>query len=274
MYTASAAPFDRVRLDRDIVLLDQRGTGRSHRLDCKYDNQNVFQRIEDIEVGPENVRCRDELSKTSDLRFYTTSIAVKDLDAIRLAPGLRPHQSAGVSYGTRVAPAYARRYPKSARTLILDGVVNPEQVLGPRLRSTPRRALERILGRCKADASCAKAFGDPFADYRSLRERLARQPEPATVGDAATGRPIHFEFHRPAPVGGAALRQLQRRPGRAAAAVSAPGGSRRKLHAVANQLPRVCPARSTKPSPMACTTAWPAAKMRRSSTSARSISRH
>jgi pimeloyl-ACP methyl ester carboxylesterase len=194
MYTSTSAPFDRVRRDRDIVLLDQRGTGRSHRLDCKYDNQNVFQRIEDIEVGPENVKCRDELLKTSDLRFYTTSIAVKDLDAIRLALGYDRINLLGTSYGTRVAQHYARRYPKSTRTLILDGVVNPEQVLGPAIAIDAERALVRILGRCKADASCAKAFGDPFADYRSLRERLAHQPEPATVGDVATGRPIHFDF--------------------------------------------------------------------------------
>ena len=194
MYTSTSAPFDRVRRDRDIVLLDQRGTGRSHRLDCTYDNQNEFQRIEDIEVGPENVKCRDELSKTSDLRFYTTSIAVKDLDAVRLALGYERINLLGTSYGTRVAQHYARRYPKSTRTLILDGVVNPEQVLGPAIATDAERALTRILGRCKADATCAKAFGDPFADYRSLRERLAHQPEPATVGDAATGRPIHFEF--------------------------------------------------------------------------------
>jgi pimeloyl-ACP methyl ester carboxylesterase len=140
MYTSTSAPFDRVRRDRDIVLLDQRGTGRSHRLDCKYDNQNEFQRIEDIEVGPENVKCRDELSKTSDLRFYTTSIAVKDLDAVRLALGYERINLLGTSYGTRVAQHYARRYPKSTRTLILDGVVNPEQVLVPRLRPTPNGA--------------------------------------------------------------------------------------------------------------------------------------
>ena len=194
MYTSTSAPFDRVRRDHDIVLLDQRGTGRSHRLDCKYDNQNEFQRIEDIEVGPENVKCRDELSKTSDLRFYTTSIAVKDLDAVRLALGYQRINLLGTSYGTRVAQHYARRYPNSTRTLILDGVVNPEQVLGPAIATDAERALTRILGRCKADAACAKAFGDPFADYRSLRERLAHQPEPAVVGDAATGRPIHFEF--------------------------------------------------------------------------------
>ena len=103
----------------------------------------------------------------------------------------------GNSYGTRVAQHYARRYPQATRTLILDGVVNPETVLGPAIAIDAERALERILARCTADASCAKAFADPFADYHALRERLARKPEPATVADAKTGRPIHFDFtHR------------------------------------------------------------------------------
>ncbi len=70
-------------------------------------------------------------------------------------------------------------------------------MLGPAIAIDAEHALERILGRCKADAACAKAFADPFADYHALRERLLRKPEPATVADAKTGRPIHFDFtHR------------------------------------------------------------------------------
>ena len=194
LYTSSAPPFDRVRRDRDIVLVDQRGTGRSNRLDCKYGNENLFERFDEVEVGPENVRCRDDLSKTNDLRMYTTSIAVRDLDAVRVALGYERINLYGGSYGTRVAQHYARRYPESTRTLILDGVVNPEQVLGPGIAIDAEHALERILERCKDDAACAKAFADPVADYHSLRERLVANPWPATVSAAATGRPIHFEF--------------------------------------------------------------------------------
>ena len=194
LYTSSAPPFDRVRRDRDIVLVDQRGTGRSNRLDCKYGSDNLFERFDDVEVGPENVRCRDDLSKRADLRMYTTSIAVRDLDAVRVALGYERINLYGGSYGTRVAQHYARRYPKSTRTLILDGVVNPEQVLGPGIALDAEHALERILKRCKDNASCAKAFSDPVADYHQLRTHLAANPWPATVSEASTGRPIHFEF--------------------------------------------------------------------------------
>jgi pimeloyl-ACP methyl ester carboxylesterase len=197
LYTSSSGPFDRVRRDRDIVLVDQRGTGKSNRLDCDYGNDNLFERIDEVEVGPENIKCRDELSKKADLRQYTTSVAVKDLDAVRQALGYERINLYGASYGTRVAQHYARRYPAATRTLILDGVVDPREILGPAIAIDAERALERILKRCQADAACAKAFPDPFADYHGLRSQLEKTPEPAMVADAATGRPIHFKFtHR------------------------------------------------------------------------------
>src|SRR6185369_3833685 len=160
-----------------------------HRLDCRNEELNDFDRFNDVEVGPENVICRDELSKTSDLRQYTTSVAVKDLDAVRAALGYARINLYGQSYGTRVAQHYARRYPQSTRALILDGVVNPEAVLGPAIAIDAERALERILARCKADPSCAKAFKDPLADYHSLREQLTTHPARAMVSEASTGRP-------------------------------------------------------------------------------------
>jgi pimeloyl-ACP methyl ester carboxylesterase len=194
LYTSSSGPFDRVRRDRDIILVDQRGTGRSHRLDCEYGNKNLFERVDDLEVAAVNRKCRDELAKKADLRLYTTSIAVRDLDAVRALLGYQRINIYGNSYGTRVAQHYARRYPQATRTLILDGVVNPEIVLGPAIAIDAERALERILARCAGDAACSKAFDDPAADYRALRAQLAAKPVSTMVSDAATGRPIHFDF--------------------------------------------------------------------------------
>lgn len=194
LYTSSSGPFDRIRRERDIILVDQRGTGRSHRLDCDYGSDNLFERVEDVHVREDNIKCRDELSKKSDLRYYTTSIAVRDLDDVRRSLGYQRINLFGNSYGTRVAQHYARRYPEATRALILDGVVNPEVILGPAIAIDAERALERILDRCMGDAACAKAFSDPSADYHALRARLAAKPVPTMVSDAATGRPIHFDF--------------------------------------------------------------------------------
>jgi len=194
LYTSSSSAFERVRRDRDIILVDQRGTGGSHRLDCDYGDHNLFERIDEVEVGPANIKCRDELSKNSDLRMYTTSVAVGDLDHVRKLLGYEHINIYGNSYGTRVAQHYARRYPKATRTVILDGVVNPEVILGPAIAIDAERALQRILARCARDAACAKAFKDPSADYRTLRAQLGVKPVKSMVSDVATGRPIHFDF--------------------------------------------------------------------------------
>ena len=178
LYTSSAGPFDRVRRDRDIILVDQRGTGRSHRLDCDYGDQNIFERIDEIEVGAANIKCRDELSKNADLRMYTTSVAVRDLEHVRQALGYERINLYGNSYGTRVAQHYARRYPKSTRTVILDGVVNPEVVLGPAIAIDAERALERILKRCAGEHGLRQGV------HRSFRG-LSR-PARAAHGQART----------------------------------------------------------------------------------------
>jgi pimeloyl-ACP methyl ester carboxylesterase len=73
-------------------------------------------------------------------------------------------------------------------------VVSPEVVLGPAIAIDAERALQRILARCTRDSACARAFTDPSADYHALRTRLAAKPVPTMVSDAATGRPIHFDF--------------------------------------------------------------------------------
>ena len=69
----------------------------------------------------------------ADLRYYTTSIAVRDLDAVRAALGYAQLDLYGASYGTRVALHYALRYPERARTLVLDGVLPADIALGPEI---------------------------------------------------------------------------------------------------------------------------------------------
>lgn len=193
LYTSSAAPFDRVRRNRDIILLDQRGTGRSHRLDCRYDNQDLLTSFSDIDVGPANIKCRDDLSKDADLRQYTTSVAVGDLDLVRRLLGYSRINLYGGSYGTRVAQHYARRYPRATRSVILDGVIDPATVLGPAIAVDAERALERILARCTKDAACHAAFPDPYRDYQELRATLTANPPRVMVNDA-NGKPLEFAF--------------------------------------------------------------------------------
>jgi pimeloyl-ACP methyl ester carboxylesterase len=193
-FYASVAPaFARVARDRDLVLVDQRGTGRSHRLDCAFDVDRL------LETDPRALasaarRCRETLAATADLRAFTTGAAVEDLEAVRRALHVGRINLYGVSYGSRVAEHYARRHPEATRALILDGVVAPQTVLGPDFTQDAEAALSRILGRCNQDTECHERFADPEADYHALEARLAARPVALETADPQSGKRRTLEF--------------------------------------------------------------------------------
>ena len=192
-YTTVAPAFERIRRDRDIVLLDQRGTGRSNSLSCELSDDLMAQET-DAEIVAEAGRCLKQTSVHADVAYYTTSVAVRDLDEARAALGYAQINLYGGSYGTRVAQHYVRRYPTHTRSVVLDGVVPPTLVLGPAVALDAERALLSILSRCAADAECRARFGDPTADYRSLSARMRARPVPITLDDPTTGESSRLEL--------------------------------------------------------------------------------
>ncbi|MGH8261421.1 MAG: alpha/beta fold hydrolase, partial [Steroidobacteraceae bacterium] len=192
-YTAAAGPLARIHRDRDIILVDQRGTGRSNGLFCSLDNDAPW-RASDATLVTDARRCLTALSRHADVAYYTTSLAVRDLDRVRAALGYPTIDLYGESYGTRVALEYVRRFPFRVRAAILDGVVPPQAALGETLPLDAQSALERIFARCLADGACRTAFGDPMDAYRSLRGELDRSPVPVRVANPTTGEPVSFDF--------------------------------------------------------------------------------
>jgi pimeloyl-ACP methyl ester carboxylesterase len=193
MYASAAASFDRVNRDRDIVLVDQRGTGESNPLNCDIDEDTMITATEEI-IGIETRRCLDTLRKHADVAFYTTSIAVRDLDRVRQALGYDVINLYGASYGTRVAQHYVRRFPSHTRSVILDGVVPPQLPLGPSLALDAEKALGAVLARCAADQACKARFGDPARTYASLRKSLEARPVAVTLADPTSGEPQQLDF--------------------------------------------------------------------------------
>ena len=193
-YATVAAAFERIHRERDIVLLDQRGTGKSNPLDCAADEDRLY-RAGEAEIAALTRRCLAELAPRAQVAYYTTSVAVGDLEAVRAALGYERINLYGVSYGTRLAQQYLRRFPQRVRAVILDGVVPPSLVIGPAVATDAESALRRILARCAAEASCAAPFGDPQADYEALRGRLKEHPVPVILADPATGRMQQLEFN-------------------------------------------------------------------------------
>ncbi|MFL2546495.1 MAG: alpha/beta hydrolase, partial [Candidatus Rariloculaceae bacterium] len=192
LYLGLRPAFEPLRRERDIIVLDQRGTGRSNRLSCAAAD------VDDLEtVDPEALRtmvraCVTELN--DDPRYYTTSVAVGDLERLRQALEVEEWNLYGISYGTRVAQHYLRRYPERARTVIIDGVVPAEIALGPEIAIHAQSALERILSRCEQSAPCAAAFPNLGEKLDTVRTRLAQDPVEVSMTDPVSGEPVDWVF--------------------------------------------------------------------------------
>ena len=191
-YASIANAFEPVRRNRDIVLLDQRGTGKSAPMLCELDDE-----VAEIEFSVERTiasteRCLQQLPH--DPRFFTTSLAVQDLEALRIALGYEKFNVYGISYGTRVAQHYLRRYPESVRTVVLDGVVPPQLALGPGIAIDAQNALDAIFARCAESDSCGERFPNLQNDFAALRARLATEPAQIRMADPLTGTNDDIRF--------------------------------------------------------------------------------
>lgn len=184
-YTSAGPAFASIRRDRDILLLDQRGTGGSHPLECTSDPAEL-EGADPQQMQALARRCIASLD--ADTRFYTTSIAVRDLDIVREALGYRQLSLYGVSYGTRVAQHYMRRYPTRVRTAILDGVVPVDLALGPEVAPRAQHALDAMFQRCAADAACNAAFPHLRDQFSALHTRVNQKPIHARLPDPVTAQ--------------------------------------------------------------------------------------
>ena len=205
-YPQVASAFREILKKRNVILVDQRGTGESNPLACAdangkdatSDNEDAGN-ADDARRFAE--RCRDVLSKKADLRFYTTTDAIRDLDAVRSAIGAAQINLVGVSYGTRVAQQYAMRYPKSTRSIVLDSVAPNTLIVGNDFARNLEQALNLQFGQCGKIAACAKALGDPRSRLDTLMAKLKTDPPMVRYRDPATNE-VHEERLLPAHVAG------------------------------------------------------------------------
>lgn len=179
-YPQIAAAFADSNKRRHIILVDQRGTGGSHPLACA-DDADAQAALEGESFSAQRARafaerCRDKLSADADLRHYTTTDAIADLDAVRDAIGAAQINLVGISYGTRVAQQYAARYPAHTRTVVLDSPVPNSLYLGQDHASNLETALTAQFARCAGDTPCGKALGDPRAQLDALLAKSKVQP--------------------------------------------------------------------------------------------------
>lgn len=165
---------------RDLVLIDQRGTGRSAPLRCEGDDSagRPLRESVDAEAVQQALRrCREALQRLphGDLRQYTTAHAVQDVDAVRGALGARQVNLVGVSYGTRVALDVMRQRPHAVRRVVLDGVAPPDMVLPASFAADAQVAFDALLAWCEADAGCRGRYPRLREHWQQLRAALPRE---------------------------------------------------------------------------------------------------
>jgi pimeloyl-ACP methyl ester carboxylesterase len=198
--TEAAAAMERspYRDDREIVLVDQRGTSADLQLDCNTGGSadDVQGYLSPLFSTDAFARCRAQLESRADLTQYTTARSVEDLEAIRGGLGYPRIGLLGISYGTRVALMYMRRYPSRVHAAVLSGLVPPSFRNPLHHASAAQEALDSILGDCAASAPCAQAFPDLPADLDSVAARLRRRPVRVPVMNPFRGDSVTIALDR------------------------------------------------------------------------------
>lgn len=178
--------YRRVQTDRDIVLVDQRGTGRSNPLNCEQQDDS----LKALSVTPEAVLA--DLRKClagydADLTQYTTTIAMDDLDDVRAYLGYDQINIYGGSYGTRAGLVYMRQHGDHVRTAVLDGVAPTNMRLPLFFPRDSERAFNLLVKDCEADAGCRQAYPALGDRFRALMARLIKDPPTVAVTHPRTG---------------------------------------------------------------------------------------
>ena len=187
--------FERLRRNRDLVFVDQRGTGGSHPLHCLEDQPLDIQTQVEMEVDPKAFQeCLDGYD--ADVRHYGTTVAMADLDEVREKLGYAQVNLLGFSYGTRAALEYLRRYPERVRTATLDGVAPMQLYLPLTMGVDAEPVLEDLFTRCSEDAACNAAFPDLEARVRAGLERLDTERPTVKVTHPITGKVDEVQLGR------------------------------------------------------------------------------
>ena len=163
---------------RDLIVYDQRGTGRSDPLACP-----ALQSLAGA-IARLAEQCALQLGPTRGA--FTSAETVSDIETIRAALGYEKLVLYGTSYGTRVALQYAERHPEHVEALVLDSIVPPE---GPDPFSLPTfQALGPVLAELCSEGACAHITADPVGDLARLNARLRHRPLSGSVYDGAGHR--------------------------------------------------------------------------------------
>ncbi len=179
--------FPDLRLRRDILLIDQRGSGDSNPLDCELPTDPANAEYRDEARFLEAVRrCRKELERKADLRYYTTPVAMDDLDEVRDWLGYPRLNLYGASYGTQAAMVYLRQDPERVRSVVLQGVLPFDVPTWLEIPRSSQQALDQAFAACARQPRCHDAFPNLAQEFGTLLKRLAEKPVKVKVSKPET----------------------------------------------------------------------------------------
>lgn len=187
--------FAEVRRHRDIVLVDLAGTGRSAALKCAM-YPTARELAGDFYPIAQVRACRQLLSTNADLRRYTTSVLMDDLDEVRAALGYEKINIYGTSYGTRAALVYVRRHRAHVRSIVLKAIAPPTMRGTMHYARDTERSLQYLFRACATDAACAKAFPNLEMELSEVLRRARQGALHGLIPDAAGGASIELTLSR------------------------------------------------------------------------------
>ncbi|MCS6161599.1 alpha/beta hydrolase [Shewanella baltica] len=185
----NAAGFDamlsKVRQQRDILLIDQRGTGRSNLLTCDEGAQSPLSFNDDnANTLAETQKCLAKID--ADVTQYGSLNAIKDFEAVRQHLGYKKLHIYGISYGTRMAQLYMRLYPAHLATVTLDGIV-PMQQSVLEIGASIDRGFDLLFKDCQETTACHAQYPELKAEFDQVAASLAKAPVMENVYDPVTG---------------------------------------------------------------------------------------
>jgi len=227
-----SSAFKEVRLKRDIVLFDMRGTGLSGKLDCAFDMSAAADSL--ARLKRDAAACVARFG--ADLRFYTHREIADDIEAWRAAAGIAKLNLWGGSFGTRIAQHYARKYPTHVRALVLDAATPVGLSIFESGPIDGEAGLARLIQDCSMDKACAAFAPNLRARFDALLAKAEQHPLEVDAPDARTGEAMHTTLDRDS-VAGIVRGALYAGPTRALvpyAVVRAEAGDTRPLLALAS----------------------------------------
>ena len=193
--------FQKLREVGDVILLDQRGVGRSKPNLSRISLESL---PTDVFVNKDNgLRAFKERAKSAvdyfrsqgvDVLAYNTIESANDVEDLRKALGAEKINLVGFSYGTHLGLASIRYHGKNLNRVVLIGTEGPDHT--DKLPSTSDESIKRLAQIVAKDPVIGSKMPDLTATLKRVLDRLEKEPVTVTITDQRTKKPVDIKIGR------------------------------------------------------------------------------